>query len=568
MLAKLYIRNYALIDSLEVDLSAGLNILTGETGAGKSLLLGAIGLILGRRVNYSYIFNPDEKCIVEAVFDNIPARTLRQLQGHDAYDIEDNEVIIRREASASGKSRAFINDTPVSLTILREVTGTLVDLHSQNENHLLLSAEKQLRLVDEYAGMQERSEGFGKLLREEQAIQSEIEQLENDEREAKKQEDFLQFQFDELDKAKLNAEEEAQMEEELGTLENAEEIKESLGFAFNGLYDGENSLYNQLSEIISRLQSPANLNSNIREQYDRLEEIRYGIEDAANELDRVNDGMDLDPAALAEMQERMDLLNRLKVKYSVLSVAELIAQRDELGSKLGHFSSLGDQIAKRRADLEKVRAKLLKEGLAIEKARKAVAKTLKKTVDQLLQDVALEGAEFEVQIARMSQADGPLAIDGERFKANAHGINTVEFRIRTNPGMPMGALSQVASGGEVSRVMLAIKAALAAKAELSVLIFDEIDTGISGETANKVGQVMQRLAGQYQIIAITHLPQIAGKGDRHLQIFKEVADGKTVSRLRPLAEDERVMELARMLSGATPTASAIENARELITSRK
>lgn len=567
MLAKLYIRNYALIDTLAVEMDGGLNILTGETGAGKSLLLGAIGLILGRRVDYSYIFNPEEKCIVEAVFRKIPDRILKELQQNDEYDVEEDEIIIRREARANGKSRAFINDTPVALTTLRQVTGRLVDLHGQHENQLLLSQESQMRLLDEYAGTLSLASAYSALLKEEHQLHQQIKSLEDDERESRKQEDFVRFQFEELDKAKLDAEEETRLEEELQTLENAEEIKESLGFATSGLYDDEESLYNRLSEIIRRLQPAARLNSGINEQYDRLEEVRYSMEDVARELEGLNESMDLDPASLAEMQSRMDLLNRLKVKYSARDVAELIRQRDELDAQLGHFDSLGDQIAAKLADLNEIRRRLVSDGLVIEKKRKTAALQLKKVVDQLLHDVALDGAEFEVDVLRIPQEDGPLTIEGKKFKAVATGINQVDFRIRTNPGMPMGSLAQIASGGEVSRVTLAIKAALADKAELSVLIFDEIDTGISGETANKVGKVMQKLAERYQVIAITHLPQIAGKGSRHFKIYKEVVDKKTVSHLRPLADDERVLELARMLSGAEPTPSAIENAKELISSR-
>ncbi|MEM0998366.1 MAG: DNA repair protein RecN [Bacteroidota bacterium] len=568
MLAKLFIRNYALIDTLDVELDGGFNILTGETGAGKSLLLGAIGLILGRRVDYSYIFNPDQKCIVEATFRSIPPQILADLGQMEEFDIEDAEIIVRREARANGKSRAFINDTPVSLSLLRDVTGRLVDLHGQHENQLLLSQEQQVRLLDEYAGVRDRVRDFGGLLRTEQALRKEIAQLEADEREARKQEDFVKFQFKELDEAQLDAEEEAQLEEELQTLENAEEIKESLGFATDGLYDAEESLYNRLSEIIARLQSPAQLNSAIREQYERLEEVRYAMEDAARELESTNDTIDLDPGALADMQARMDLLNRLKVKYTAADVADLIRQRDALDAQLGHFGSLGDQIAARQRELAALRQQLLAQGLKIEKARLAAAKKLKKTIDKLLHAVALEGAEFAVEVRRLPDPQGALEIEGQPHKVTPTGLNHVDFRIRTNPGMPMGPLSQVASGGEVSRVMLAIKAALAEQAELSVLIFDEIDTGISGETAQRVGAVMQQLAERYQIIAITHLPQIAGKGARHFKIFKEVIAGKTVSRLRALEPENRILELARMLSGADPTPSAIENARELISSQK
>jgi DNA repair protein RecN (Recombination protein N) len=564
MLARLYIRNFALIESLEMQLGPGLNILTGETGAGKSLLLGAIGLILGRRVDYSYIFNPDEKCVVEAEFRNIPPSTKAELAAFEDFDFDGAQITLRREASANGKSRAFINDTPVSLQVIREVTDMLVDLHGQHENQRLLDPDQQIQLLDQYAGSTEKAKEFGRRQLECASLAREIARLEAEEREARQQQDFLQFQLNELKGLDLSESAEAQLEEELALLQNAEEIREALTFATGSLYESEESVYNDLSAALSRLQSAARLNAGIRAQASRLEELRYGIEDIARELSHTADGLDLDPGTLARLQSQSDTLNRLKLKYGVRTAAELGALRTDIAAKVGRFDSIGDEVETRRKALDSAWQALSLLGQELETLRRAAAIPLKAAIDSLLHEVGLEHAEFEATVTRNVAADGPLLIDGERLRPGSAGYNGVEFRIRTNKGMPMGTLAQTASGGEVSRVMLAIKAALAARADLSVLIFDEIDTGISGETANKVGKVMQKLADHYQVIAITHLPQIAGKGSTHFRIYKRVENGKTLSNVGLLSPEQRVMEVARMLSGEDPSPSAIVNAKELL----
>lgn len=568
MLKKLYIRNFALIEETEIELDGAFNVLTGETGAGKSLLLGAISLILGKRADYSYIFNPEKKCIVEAFFGNLGPQVKENLSQFEEFDLEDEQLIIRREVHASGRSRAFINDTPVSLNVLKEAASRLVDLHGQHENQLLLSPDQQLHLLDQFAGSTQKVNEFRQLLNQFRSIQSEIDALAEKEKAARQQQDYYRFQLEELENANLNINEEEQVEEQISLMQNAEEIKEVLSYASEGLYNDENSLYNQLSEFISRLSKVENLNTTIREQNSKLEEARYSLQDAAQELEALNEGIDHDTQLLEELAERQDLYNRLKMKFSVASVEELIQARDDFAEKISQFDSLGTDIHLLQRKQNKAKADLVKLGKKIEKDRTKVLKPLATQVNALLKDVGFENSEFQVKMSRQPDADSAFDLEKEEyFKAWNTGFNQVSFLVRTNKGTPFSPLSQSASGGEISRIMLAIKAALAEKAELSVLIFDEIDTGISGETARKVGKVMQRLADLYQIIAITHLPQIAGKGSRHFQIYKEVNQDLTVSRVRALSQEERVLELAKMLSGASPSESAINNARELITDR-
>lgn len=565
MLGKLYIRNFALIEELEIQLSSGFNVLTGETGAGKSLLLGAIGLILGKRVDYSMIFQPDKKCIVEATFVNIPQGILAVLEKMEDFDLEDGpQVVIRREASGSGKSRAFINDTPVQITLLRQVTSMLVDLHGQHENQRLLSAEQQLQLLDQYAGTTKLSREFGQHLQAARSIEKQIAQLKEEEQRAREQQDYFRFQLQELEEAQLLPGEAEQLEQQLKLLSNAEEVQQSLGLATRELYDDEASVYNRLSEIGDQLERIADLDPEIRSHTDQINELRFVLEEASRSFEKVADGIETDPETLQELEERLTDLTRLLRKFNVGSVEELIAVRDKYQEKVARFDNLGSNIDGLLKDLQKYESAMVKTGLALEKKRQKAAPILKKEIDQLLFEVGLENAAFDVSIDRTGQPDGSLEIDGEKFKALTNGLNQVAFRIRTNKGMPWGNLADSASGGEVSRVMLAIKAALASKAELSVLIFDEIDTGISGEVANKVGKVMQKLSAEYQLIAITHLPQIAGKGHSHFKIYKEIEGETTVSNVRPLAQEDRILELAKMLSGENPSESALLNAKELL----
>ncbi len=566
MLRSLHIANYALIDETDILLGPGLNILTGETGAGKSLLLGAIGLILGKRLDYGMIFHPDKKCVVEAVFQDLPPGLVLELQKIDDFDWDDQLLTIRREASADGKSRAFVNDTPVNLQVLKDITGLLVDLHGQHQNQMLLAPEFQIKLLDQYAGTTAEAREFGKMLGELSKIRKQIAECEREEASARQQQDYFKFLLEELTTAKLSVEEEANLGQELELLEHAGEIKEGLGFASSTLYDDEASAYSQLSAVIDRLERAAKINPHIAAQQQNIQEARILIQEAVRELIHLNEAIDLDPGTLTTLQERSDMLNRLKKKFNVEGIAALITLRDEYQAKVGHFDSLGDKIAALQKELAKAEKSLITFGKALEASRQKVAKTLNASVDDLLRQVGLENAKFEVVVARNVDAQGILSIDSERIQPNAGGLNTVDFRIRTNAGMPMGSLGQIASGGEISRVMLAIKAALAEKAELSVLIFDEIDTGISGEIANKVGKVMAQLAKRYQLIAITHLPQIAAKGNHHFKIYKTVEAGTTTSHVASLDEDGRIMELAHMLSGADPSESAIRNAKELITS--
>lgn len=564
MLTNLYIKNYALFSECSIDFHSGMNILTGETGAGKSLLVGALGLLLGKRSDTNVIFNPDQKCIVEAHFEKLSANICKDLNGFEDFDMEGNSVVVRRELSNSGKTRVFINDTPISVQTLKQVMSVLIDLHGQNENQLLLEPEKQLQLLDDFSGASPLVESFKNQLTKCNRIQSQIKQLEAEEATAKQQFDYYSFMLQELSEAKLKAEEEDQLEHEIKLLQNSEEIREALRFSVEELYNSEQAAYQKISQSLQLLSKVASFESTISQEAEKLTEIKETLKEMTYALQNLLETVEADPQRLAFIEERLGVYYRLKRKYNVKTAVELIQIYQEYEAKIDHFSSIDDTIKELRADWQKELSLLGKIGVEIETIRKQHAEALADKVNTLLQEVGFREARFRIAISRNIAENGILAIEGQKIRPSASGINKGEFLIRTNPGLPEGLLSEIASGGEISRVMLAIKTALADKAEFPVLIFDEIDTGISGEVAHKVGNVMNKLAESFQILAITHLPQIAAKGTHQYLIYKEVASGMTYSGVRRLSRQDRVTEIAKMIGGDNPSPSALKNAKELM----
>lgn len=563
MLRQLYIKNYALFAETQVNFPEGLNILTGETGAGKSLLVGALGLITGKRADNSVIFLEASKCIVEARFGNLSPQVQEQVARFEEFDLEE-DLLIRREINPNGKSRAFINDTPVSLQILRQVSTLLVDLHSQHENQNLLSHDHQLELLDAFAGTSALANGFANTLRTLEALQKEIRSLEAKEAEAKQKWDYLQYQIQELTEANLEAEEETQLEQELNLLQHSEEVREALGGATDVFYHQDQSLYNQLSESLDPLRKVSKVNTQIESELARLLEAQEAIKEAAFAFEHLLDTIESDPERLSFIEDRLAIYHNLKLKYGVSSGEALVQKWEDLSAQMSEFQSLGDMIQSLKDQQTRQSEALIKQGLTLEKKRVQAAKSLEKDITALLAQVGFQKARFGVAIERATHEHGWLELEGARIKPVSSGINRVYFVIQTNPGMPAGPLSQIASGGEVSRVMLAIKTVLADKFSFPVLIFDEIDTGISGEIANKVGHVMQELANRFQIITITHLPQIASKGNAHFQIRKKIKGNTTTSYVETLSQEERIQTLAEMISGEQPSVSALKNARELL----
>lgn len=549
MLKHLSIQNYALIDKLEVDLSEGLTIITGETGAGKSILLGALGLIAGSRADTQALQDKTKKCIIEAVF-NIKGYSLKEFFEANELDHEANTTI-RREINPEGKSRAFINDTPVTLNQLKELGEQLIDIHSQHQTLSLNGTEFQLSVVDAYSKHEELLNAYKVDFRNYKQLEKQLQELIEKEAQAKKDLDYFQFQFNELEDAGLKPDEQTGMEQELEALNNAEDIKSNLSKAALNLNGGEQNLLSSLTEIKALLASMAKFKPEINELSTRINSSFIELKDISNELEALEQEIVYDPKLIESLTAKLDSIYRLQQKHQVKSVEELITIKDDLSNKLLDFSSLETEIEKVKTSLEKRNKDISAKAKTISENRKKVIPKIEKEIASLLSSLAMPNAQLKVSSEQ-----------GAGFTIN--GIDQITFLFSANKGSDLKELNKVASGGELSRLMLSIKSLIAKLTALPTIIFDEIDTGVSGDVADKVGSIMNTMAGNMQVITITHLPQIASKGNSHLFVYKEDKNNKTFSNIRQLSSSERVDEIAKMLSTGNPTAAAISNAKELL----
>lgn len=565
MISRLFIQNYALIDNLEIDFNDGLNIITGETGAGKSILISAIGLVLGNRADLSAILNTEKKCVVEATIINFNAKKLKQILDEEFFDFTESELIIRREITPSGKSRAFVNDSPVKLTELKALMASLVSLHTQFETGNLTESEQQIEILDIYAENAEFLQKYVLHFQEFQSIDAKISKLKAEVANTQQQMEFYQFQLNELEQAKISVEEEMENQQQLQVMQNAEMIKASLEKVKMQLYESEIPVYSQISESIDDLENILDIVPNLKSDLNSLREALVLVEDVARNVGSIFEDIDFDGATFSYLVERSDLYNHLKKKYNCESAEELLAFQEELTEKVKKVDSLDENIGELLKQKEKHAENLLKLGLEIEKRRKNSALELNEEVSQILHNIGIKDGEFLIKIDRKIQENSEFIVENEKIAIFNNGLNQVTFTIRTNKGLNFGKLESVASGGELSRVMLAIKTALAKKAQLDVLIFDEIDTGVSGEIAMRVAKILSdRLSANHQVFVITHLPQTASRGKNHYHIYKVEENAKTISRIRKLSLDERIKELAKMISGEQITQTALETAKHLL----
>ncbi|MFM2208071.1 MAG: hypothetical protein RL213_2046 [Bacteroidota bacterium] len=552
MLQRLTVRNYALIDRLEVDWSDGMNIITGETGAGKSIVLGALGLILGQRAESDALLDRSVKCIVEGTFRVGKSAAVKSFLAENELDASD-PVLVRREVSPEGKSRSFINDTPVNLQQLREFTGLLVDIHSQHQTLLLNKADFQLSVLDALAGNAALLEEYRHTYRQWISTRAEVHRLEELEQKAAAEADYLRFQYTELEEAALKQDEQESLEKELGMLTNAGDINLKLEQATSGLTGGDSNLVSALTGISQQLQSLSKYDEQIRSLSERMKSTVIELKDIAGEADRIAGAFTADPARMEQVEQRLDVIYRLQKKHRVNTVAELLALGQEWSEKLGAIESVAGQLEAARTAGSRLSAETLRMAEALSERRRNVVPKTEKQIRSLLKDVALPNGSFEVSLTP-DENSGP----------GPDGIDRVRFLFSANKGVAPTEIGKAASGGELSRLMLCIKSAVGESMELPTLIFDEIDTGISGETALKIGEVMHRMSKHHQLITITHLPQIASRGSAHYFVRKQVTGKKTLTEMVALSSDERVVEIARMLSGDKPTASALATAKDLL----
>jgi len=556
MLQQLHIQNYAIIDSIQIDFSSHLNIITGETGAGKSILMGALNLILGERADTSVLADKEKKCFIEGIFKTNHA-PVKEFLLNNELDCEE-ELVIRRELAVNGKSRAFINDTPVTLNELKQLSSLLVDLHQQFDTQDLGNNDFQREVIDALAGNAKDIEQYQSVYKNYRNVLKELETLKNEQAAANKEFDYNKFLFDELEEANFSENEIENIDAEIKLISNAENIKAILSSIYFELEESEQPIVQNIKAINHKLQSLESYHHNIESLTKRLTSVQIELEDIASEISSINDSVIYDAEKINLLNERMAAGYKLLKKHGVTTTTQLLTIKNELEEQLEKVTNLKDDILKKEKQSSAFYNEALKIAEKISAKRQKQLKPFEEKVNQLLKQVGMPNARLKVDIQNANTL-------------NLFGNNTVEFLFNAN--MPSGIennnqrfepLRKVASGGELSRLMLSIKSLVAKSVQLPVLIFDEIDSGISGEAARQVGIIMKELSDAHQVISITHQPQIAAKADTHFFVYKEIVKDKIFTSIRQLNGDERITTIAKMLSGEKPTAAAFENAREMI----
>jgi len=549
MLQKLSIRNYALIDSVELELDKGLNIITGETGAGKSIMLGALSLILGQRAETKYFFNQDKKCIIEGWF-LLSDQSLKGLFEENDLDFY-KENTLRREISTDGKSRAFINDTPVTLTVMKQVGEHLIDIHSQHATLEISDPAFQLSVVDTLAGHQQLLNDYRSKFKQYKQQQHHLTMLQTNAAEARNKQDYEQFLFNELESANLHIDEQEKLETELQMLNNAESIKRSLLTANNLLSEEETAVLPILKEVIVQLNQIEKFNPAYEALNERLRSALIEIKDIAAETSGLEEHIVFNPSRIEEINTRLDLIYSLQQKHRVNSIEELLVIQNQLSDNLVNLLSGDEEIERIIKALEQMHTDLVQIAEKLSANRSKAIQTTETSVGKVLQQVGMPNAKIKIEQATAAEL-------------NKDGKDLISLLFSANSGQPPAPVGKVASGGELSRLMLAIKSIMAKHTSLPTLIFDEIDTGISGETALRVGDVIGELEKNMQVICITHLPQIAAKGNAHYFVYKNEQGERTTTGIRRLDNPARVAAIAEMLSGKKPGVSAMENAKDLL----
>ena len=547
MLKRLYIKNFTLIDELDIDLYQGFSVITGETGAGKSIILGAIGLLLGQRADSKVI---KDKCVIEAHFD-LSRYGLETFFNENDIEYDPTDCIIRRELTSAGKSRAFINDTPVQLNLLKELGEQLIDIHSQHQNLLLNKQDFQLSVVDIIADNTKPLTQYQQTYNEYQSVSKDLEALREAIANNRQNQDFLQFQYDELANANLVEDEQEELEQKSDTMSHAEEIK-------SALYETDNTLSADDTGVVSAIRSARSALSSIQHVFpaaselaQRLESSYIELKDISEEISSQLERVDFDPAELDAINNRLDRLYDLEKKYHVETVSELIAKREELKAQLNNIENSDDALAALQQRLATFQALAKKEADILTKRRLKAAQQIEKEMQSRLVPLGMPNVRFNIQVT-----EDTLGRTGQ---------DKVAFLFSANTSTPLQPVSQVASGGEIARVMLSLKAMISGAVKLPTIIFDEIDTGVSGKIAEKMAEIMQEMGNhERQVISITHLPQIAALGTTHYKVEKEETAQGTISRMTQLSQEERIREIAQMLSGSDISDAAIQNAKQLL----
>ena len=550
MIQHLYIKNFTLIDCLDIELRQGFSVITGETGAGKSIILGAIGMLLGQRADLKAIKQGADKCVIEAQFD-LSRYDMQDFFSDNDIEYDAGNCIVRRELTSAGKSRAFINDTPVQLSMLKELGERLVDVHSQHQNLLLNKQDFQLSVVDIIAGDDKPLADYQQTFRQYQATARELESLKADIEQNRQNLDFLQFQYNELTQANLAEGEQEELEQKSDVMSHSEEIKSALYEADNALSAEGTGIVGSLRTAVSALKGISRVLPDAAELSERLDSSYIELKDIAQDISAKLEAIDFDPAELDAVNNRLDRLYDLLKKYHADTVGELIEKRDALQLQLSNIENSDDALATLQQRLDQLRQQARKQAAALTQLRTKAARQIEKDMQSRLVPLGMPNVRFSIEVA-------PTDL-------GANGQDKISFLFSANASTPLQPVSQVASGGEIARVMLSLKAMISGAVKLPTIIFDEIDTGVSGKIAEKMAEIMQEM-GQHerQVISITHLPQIAALGTTHYRVEKEETPSGTVSRMTMLTPEERITEIAQMLSGSDVSDAAIQNAKQLL----
>jgi len=552
MIKEFKVQNFVLINHVDIAFQDSFVVITGETGAGKSILLDALSLALGGKADSSLVFDKTKKTVVELVFD-ISELNIQQFFDDNALDYQ-KETIIRREITPDGKSRAFINDTPVTLGVLKSLGEFLIDIHSQHQNLIINSVSFKYNFVDAIADTLKERNQFTQLFKQYQKEKKELNQLIENQKQSSKEFEFNNFLLEELEQAQIQEGELQQIEEELNQLENAESIIQQLSYVVQSLKDGEINAIQLLVNAKNHLQSIAKYHPKYEELTQRLNSAIIEIKDISFEAEKQSAELDINPERIQELRDRIDLINKLLKKHGVKTDKELIGIKEELEKKVEQFQNSDDIISEKQKIIHQLEQELHNKAQALSQKRKSIKDKIEKECVGLLNDLAMPNAQFVVQIENTNEI-------------NEFGMDDIKFLFSANKGITPSEVQKSASGGEIARLMLAIKSLMAKKIQLPTIIFDEIDTGVSGSVAGKMGDIMKRMGEDMQVIAITHLPQIAAKGTQHFYVSKVEENNRTVSKITELTGQQRVMEIAKMLSDENLGDAAIQNAMELLKSK-
>ena len=550
MLKQLYIKNFTLIDELNIQMHPGFSVITGETGAGKSIILGAIGLLLGNRADSKSIKAGRDRCVIEAHFD-LSKYDMQQFFTDNDIDEDLSDTIIRRELTAAGKSRAFINDTPVSLTKMRELGEQLVDIHSQHQNLLLQKEDFQLNVVDIIAQDEKQRKNYEAAYNQYKQANQKLNALKAEIEKNRENEDFLRFQFKELDEAQLQNGEQEELEQEYEMLSHSEDIKTALYQADNHLSGDDGNIIERLKQASEQLANIKDVYPEVTELLERIDSSYIELKDIAQEVNGLTDHVEFDPARLETINERLDKLNSLQQKFHVRDLGELIETYHQLEEQLSHIDHSDEDVEALEQEVAQLLEKAQKQAKELTAIRTKAAKKVEEEMKQRLIPLGIPNVRFSISLT-----EKPLCHDGG---------DKVSFLFSANKSTPLQPVTQVASGGEIARVMLSLKAMISGAVKLPTIIFDEIDTGVSGKIAEKMAQIMVEMGNhERQVLSITHLPQIAAMGSHHYKVSKEETDEGTISRMTELSQQERVQEIAQMLSGSDVSEAALANAKELL----